>query len=93
MKTNGPESLALQRVFLQNQLQIQRIKYVAQLNDTGEPSFPRSATMRFLTGKNCPKLVADVAAKFATNLVLRQLCLRHPGLLALSQVIQRLLAK
>lgn len=69
-------SLSAQRCLLQQQLRVQRQEFILQLceSDTAAHEFPRSATMRFLSGRPGLKIV--------TELLLRQLGTRYSGVLA-----------
>lgn len=78
-------SLSAQRCLLQQQLRAQRQLIIAQLCEStaAGPQFPRSATMRFLTGRTGLKIV--------TELAVRQLAMRYPGVLANAFTLLRLL--
>lgn len=79
------DSLATQRTILQQKLQSQR-QYIAKnvLGDNPQNhDFPRSITMRFLTGKTGLRLIADIA--------ISQVCKRHPDALVIGQGMRQLL--
>lgn len=77
-------SLSARRCLLQQQLRVQRQEIIAQLGvpDDNEPHFPRSATMRFLAGRT--------GLKILTELAVRQLGVRYPGVLANAFTLMRL---
>lgn len=77
-------SLSAQRCLLQQQLRVQREHIIVQLCDsaTAVPQFPRSATMRFLSGR--------MGLKIITELAVRQLAVRYPGVLANAFTLLRL---
>lgn len=77
-------SLSARRCLLQQQLRAQRQEIIAQLDasDDAEPHFPRSATMRFLSGRT--------GLKILTELAVRQLGVRYPGVLANAFTLMRL---
>lgn len=65
-------SLSARRCLLQEQLRTQRQAIIARLTkaDNAESQFPRSATMRFLSGR--------IGLKILTGLAVRHLLLRYP---------------
>lgn len=69
-------SLSARRCLLQQQLRAQRQEIIAQLNPRGEtePHFPRSMTMRFLSG--------HIGLKILTGLAVRRLVMHYPRVLA-----------
>lgn len=77
-------SLSARRCVLQQQLRTQRQEIIVQLCATAdaEPHFPRSATMRFLSGR--------AGLKILTELAVRQLGVRYPGVLANAFTLMRL---
>lgn len=77
-------SLSAQRHMLQQRLRVQRQEIIAQLGAStdAEPHFPRSATMRFLSGRTGLKILTEVAV--------RQLGVRYPGFLANAFTLMRL---
>lgn len=77
-------SLSARRCLLQQQLRAQREEIIAQLNasDSAEPQFPRSVTMRFLSGR--------MGLKILTGLAVPQLVMRYPGVLANIFTLMRL---
>lgn len=77
-------SLSAQRCLLQQQLRMQRQQIITQLCESAstEPHFPRSATMRFLSGR--------MGLKIVTELAMRQLAIRYPGVLANAFTLLRL---
>lgn len=77
-------TLSAQRCLLQQQLRVQRQQIVLQLSEStnAEPQFPRSATMRFLASRTGLKLL--------TELAVRQLGLRYPGVMANAFTFTRL---
>lgn len=77
-------SLSAQRCLLQQQLRMQRQQIIIQLCESAgtEPHFPRSATMRFLSGRTGLKII--------TELAMRQLAVRYPGVLANAFTLLRL---
>lgn len=77
-------SLSARRCLLQQQLRAQRQEIIAQLSaaENTEPHFPRSATMRFLSGRT--------GLKILTGLAVRQLVMRYPGVLANIFTLMRL---
>lgn len=77
-------SLSVQRCLLQQQLRVQRQHIIAQLCESAAagPQFPRSATMRFLSGR--------AGLKILTELAIRQLGARYPGVLANAFTLLRL---
>lgn len=83
---NLPEkpSLSAQRCLLQEQLRAQREEIIAQFCKAPEtdPQFPRSVTMRLLTGR--------VGLKILTGIALRQLVVRYPKVLANAFTFMRL---
>ncbi len=76
--------LSAQRCLLQQQLRAQRQQIIAQLCESADaaPHFPRSATMRFLTGR--------AGLKILTELAVRQLGIRYPGAMANAFTLMRL---
>ncbi|WP_331351024.1 hypothetical protein [Cellvibrio sp. UBA7671] len=77
-------SLSARRCLLQQQLRLQRQQIIEQLCESAaaEQQFPRSATMRFLSGRTGLKLL--------TELAVRQLSVRYPGLLVNAFTLLRL---
>lgn len=77
-------SLSAQRILLQQQLREQRQHIILQLSGSAvaAPQFPRSATMRFLSGR--------IGLKIVTELAVRQLAVRYPGILANAFTLMRL---
>ena len=77
-------SLSARRCLLQQQLRAQRQQIIVQLCESAEagPQFPRSATMRFLSGR--------AGLKILTELAVRQLGVRYPGVLANAFTLLRL---
>ncbi len=77
-------SLSARRCLLQQQLRAQRQLIIAQLCESAAagPQFPRSATMRFLSGRTGLKIV--------TELAVRQLGMRYPAVLANAFTLLRL---
>jgi len=77
-------SLSAQRHVLQQRLRAQRQEIIAQWGASAdtEPHFPRSATMRFLSGRT--------GLKILTELAVRQLGVRYPGVLANAFTLMRL---
>jgi len=67
-------SLSAQRCLLQQQLRAQRQHIIEQLCESSAAGqqFPRSATMRFLSGRTGLKLL--------TELAVRRLAVRYPGI-------------
>lgn len=84
MSLPSETSLSARRSLLQQQLRAQRQEIIAQLSasDNTEPHFPRSVTMRFLTGR--------MGLKILTGLAVRQLVMRYPGVLANIFTVMRL---
>jgi hypothetical protein len=79
-------SLSAQRCLLQQQLRVQRQQIIVQLCESADagPHFPRSATMRFLSGR--------AGLKILTELAVRQLGARYPGVMANAFTLMRLFA-
>lgn len=79
-------SLSAKRCLLQQQLRTQRHEIIVQLCASADAGshFPRSATMRFLSGRT--------GLKILTELAVRKLGLRYPGVLANAFTLMRLFA-
>lgn len=79
-------SLSARRCLLQQQLRAQRQQIIVQLCESADaaPHFPRSATMRFLSGR--------AGLKILTELAVRQLGMRYPRAMANAFTLIRLFA-
>lgn len=84
MSLSVEPSLSAKRCLLQQQLRAQRQQIMEQLCESAATGsqFPRSATMRFLSGRT--------GLKILTELAVRQLALRYPGVLANAFTLMRL---
>jgi hypothetical protein len=85
MNSIESQNLAAQRLHLQHLLRLQRANIADQIaGEKGQNAhFPRSATMRFLTGRSGLSLVAGI--------LIQRLYRRYPGTLAVSQIVRHMI--
>lgn len=95
MNRKDADDLVLQRTQIQQQMQLARQNYSVQFNvyERRGSHFPRSATMRFLTGKNNLQLIANIIVRVAVDSAVRKLCIRYPSTISITHKLRHLFLK